>query len=130
MHPKEGRPPLPDRICWVLRSPPGICYSAMDSDHEGSVPSSLEISERETQFVPQEDDAETLWEVIEITAEKGPAYKVKWAGLDPKTRKPWAQSWVPKRDCTDRLVMEWKRKQALKKKEAARKSGKLSVGRC
>ena len=99
----------------------------MDSDHEGFVSSSLEISEPDTQFVPQEDDAETLWEVIEITAEKGGAYKVKWAGLDPKTRKPWAQSWVHKRDCTDRLVMEWKRKQALKKKETARKSGKSSV---
>ncbi|KAF8960772.1 hypothetical protein BDZ97DRAFT_1594011, partial [Flammula alnicola] len=50
-----------------------------------------------------------LWEVIEITAEKGNTYKVRWKGNDPKTMKPWPQSWVKKTDCTDDLVMEWKR---------------------
>lgn len=127
MHPNQGRSPPQIGFPGCSEVFLGFRHFAMDSDLEGSVSSSLEVSERETQFVPQEDDAETLWEVIEITAEKGPAYKVKWAGLDPKTRKPWAQSWVPKRDCTDRLVMEWKRKQTLKKRREARKPGKLSV---
>ncbi|RDB16449.1 hypothetical protein Hypma_002839 [Hypsizygus marmoreus] len=93
----------------------------LDDEDAVSISSALEVSERETQFVPQEDDDEVLWEVIEITAEKGRQYKVRWAGVDPSTRKPWAQSWVPKRDCTDDLVLEWKRKQVLKKKEGGRK---------
>jgi hypothetical protein len=80
-------------------------------DHERS----LEVSEPETQFVPQEGDEDELWEVIEITAEKNRQYKVKWAGVDPKTHKPWPQSWVPKHDCTDDLVKVWKKAQALKK---------------
>jgi hypothetical protein len=94
----------------------------MHSDAE-STSSTPEVSERETQsqFVPQEDDEETLWEVIEITAEKPKAYKVKWAGIDPQTGDPWQESWVPKSDCTDDLVMTWKRNQAKKKKEAAKK---------
>ncbi|KAF9233775.1 hypothetical protein BU15DRAFT_53439 [Melanogaster broomeanus] len=66
------------------------------------------VSERETQFVPRSDDDEVLWEVQEITAERGKKYRVKWAGIDPATRKPWSQSWVDKRDCTDQLVAEWK----------------------
>ncbi|KAF9233770.1 hypothetical protein BU15DRAFT_79792 [Melanogaster broomeanus] len=68
------------------------------------------VSERETQFVPRSDD----------DAERGKKYRVKWAGIDPATRKPWSQSWVDKHDCTDQLVAEWK---ATKKKE------KLEVGK-
>ena len=78
--------------------------------------SSLEPSDPETQFIPQENDAETLWEVIEITAEKGKKYRVRWKGDDPKTQKPWPQSWVAKHDCTDDLVLDWKLRQAKKKK--------------
>lgn len=85
--------------------------------------SPLEISEPDTQFIPQEDDAQTLWEVIQITAERGKFYKVKWAGTDPKTKKPWAQSWVAKHDCTDDLVTEWKLKQARKRKEDEKRTG-------
>ena len=76
----------------------------------------LAPSDPETQFVPQEDDDETLWEVIEITAEKGKLYKVRWKGIDPKTQNPWPQSWVAKHDCTDDLVREWKLRQGKKKK--------------
>ena len=65
---------------------------------------------RETQFVPQDDDEETLWEVVEIIAEKGKKYQVLWAGTDPKTGKPWPPDWVPKHDCTDDLVRAWKKK--------------------
>lgn len=87
-------------------------------DDAASIASDTELFKRETQsqFVPQDDDAEVLWEVIEITGEKLKYYRVRWAGLDPKTGKPWPQSWVVKPDCTDDLVMEWKRKMALKKK--------------
>jgi hypothetical protein len=72
-----------------------------------------ETFEPDTQFVPREDDV--LWQVIEIIAEKGDKYKVSWAGNDPDTSKPWPPSWVFKRDCTDDLVRDWKRKKALKK---------------
>ena len=73
------------------------------------------FSEASQKFVPQEDDEETLWEVIRITGEKDNMYKVHWKGVDPKTQKPWPQSWVRKSDCTDDLVFEWKR---LKKEKA------------
>jgi hypothetical protein len=52
-----------------------------------------------------------LWEAIEITAERGSKYKVRWAGVDSRSGKPWDQSWVAKRDCTENLVREWKIKQ-------------------
>lgn len=78
-----------------------------------------EPSDPETQFIPQDDDEETLWEVIEITAEKGREYKVRWKGIDPNTQKPWPQSWVAKHDCTDDLVAQWKLKQAKKKKKSS-----------
>jgi hypothetical protein len=84
----------------------------------------LEISPPQTQFVPQEGDEDVLWKVIEITAENKKSYKVRWDGVDPKTNKPWAQSWVPKHDCTNDLVAEWKLSKAKKKKrEAERKRG-------
>ncbi|KAI9573038.1 hypothetical protein HD554DRAFT_2013467 [Boletus coccyginus] len=73
----------------------------------------------ETQFVDRSGDEDVLWEVKEITAERGNKYKVKWAGVDPATGKPWAQSWVAKRDCTNDLVVEWK---AKKKRRAAGKN--------
>lgn len=84
----------------------------MSNDDE----SQLDRSDSETQFIPREDDDETLWEVLEITAEKGKCYRVRWKGVDPATNKPWAQSWVPKHDCTDDLVRDWKLRQARKKK--------------
>ncbi|KZT18411.1 hypothetical protein NEOLEDRAFT_1143431 [Neolentinus lepideus HHB14362 ss-1] len=84
------------------------------SDNEAGP--STQISDFETQFVSQEDDDKTLWEVIEITGEQGRRYRVKWAGINPETGQPWADSWVPKHDCTDDLVEEWKRKKARKRK--------------
>ena len=92
-----------------------------DNTHQFSVMSdneelALDPSDPETQFISQEDDDETLWEVIEITAEKKKLYKVRWKGIDPKTQKPWPQSWVAKHDCTDDLVRDWKLRQAQKKK--------------
>ncbi|EMD41928.1 hypothetical protein CERSUDRAFT_110486, partial [Gelatoporia subvermispora B] len=94
----------------------------MASDEEnGDIESSLEIPPYETQFISQEDDDETLWEVIEILDERPTRYKVKWAGLDT-AGKPWAPSWVPKHDCTDILVRDWKIKQARKKKGTIKKT--------
>ncbi|OJA10259.1 hypothetical protein AZE42_08918, partial [Rhizopogon vesiculosus] len=75
-----------------------------------------ELSEFETQFVPQSNDDDVLWEVVEIVAERGKKYRVRWAGNDPKTGKSWPLDWVPKRDCTDHLVEEWKRKKAEKRR--------------
>ncbi|KAF9500273.1 hypothetical protein BDN71DRAFT_1194826 [Pleurotus eryngii] len=76
----------------------------------------------EVQFVEQSGDEENLWEVLEITAERSNSYRVKWAGTDPTTGKPWQQSWVPKHDCTPELVSSWKRKKHAKRK------GKSSTG--
>ncbi|KAH7925228.1 hypothetical protein BV22DRAFT_975672, partial [Leucogyrophana mollusca] len=49
-----------------------------------------------------------LYEVLEITAERGNKYRVRWAGKDPATGKPWPLDWVPKSDCTPDLVKGWK----------------------
>jgi hypothetical protein len=104
----------------------------------------MDDSSQERQFIPQDDDDEKsvclfvvlcfsamisqlyrsrLWEVIEITAEYGNKYKVKWAGVDPLTGKPWEQSWVPKHDCTHNLVTGWEmKKQKSKEMKAQRRS--------
>lgn len=80
-------------------------------------------STHESQFIPQSDDDETLWRVIEITAERPKQFKVRWDGLNPENGKPWAQSWVPKSDCTDDLRKEWKKK-VKKREELTKKTGK------
>jgi hypothetical protein len=82
-------------------------------------------SDSDTHFVSQDDDSDTLWKVIEIVGENRKAYKVRWEGIDPKTKKPWAPSWVAKHDCTDDLVYDWKQSKARKRKEAATKKGVL-----
>ena len=94
----------------------------MASD-EGSSP---DISS-ETHFIPQEGDDEVLWKVIEITAENKKNYKVRWEGIDPDTGKPWAQSWVSKHDCTDDLVVAWKRSQALNRRQRGSKKSTLPI---
>ena len=106
------------RRVWHLRPFTHDLTSMSDSDSE------------QTHFVPQEDDEETLWEVIEILAEKGNRYRVRWAGVDPATNKPWAPSWVPKRDCTDDLVRAWKKKKAksTKSKVVVAKTKKAVAG--
>lgn len=93
----------------------------MASDNEST--GGGEISEFETQFVARSNDDEALWEVQEITAERGRKYRVKWAGVDPATGKPWPQDWVDRHDCTDQLVAEWKAKKATKKRESVKKRG-------
>ena len=84
-----------------------------------SKPESSSGSSPLRRFKPREDDKETLWEVIDITAERGRLYKVRWKGTNPETMKPWAQSWVKKEDCTDDLVQTWRKMK--KEKERKRK---------
>jgi hypothetical protein len=88
----------------------------MPPPSESEAETQTTISSPSQKFVPQEDDEETLWEVICITGEKNGLYKVRWKGVDPKTRKPWPQSWVRKSDCTDDLVREWRRQKKEKEK--------------
>ena len=90
---------------------------------DGDSPSG-DLSEFETQFVPRSNDDEVLWEVVEIVAERGKKYQVRWAGKDPKTGKPWPLDWVPKRDCTNYLVKEWKKQKAGKRRRS-KKTGKF-----
>ncbi|KAE9392616.1 hypothetical protein BT96DRAFT_264993 [Gymnopus androsaceus JB14] len=73
-------------------------------------PSSQEISEPETQFIELPDDDVNLWDAVEIVAELGNKFKVKWDGIDPGTGKPWQDSWVLKHDATDDLVAAWREK--------------------
>ncbi|KAI5994813.1 hypothetical protein EDD15DRAFT_765449 [Pisolithus albus] len=94
--------------------------TAMPRDNGSPGNQATDLSEFETQFVPQSNDDEVLYEVEEITAESLHKYRVKWAGLDPATQKPWPQSWVDKHDCTDALVAEWKAKKAKKKQQKQR----------
>ncbi|KAM5533973.1 hypothetical protein V8D89_012398 [Ganoderma adspersum] len=90
------------------------------SDAESA--SSPDIEPSQTQFNPHGEGK--LWDVVEILAEKGNKYYVKWAGIDKSTGKPWKNSWVMKTDTTDDLIYEWKRKQEAKKR---RKSGVTGV---
>ncbi|THH14768.1 hypothetical protein EW146_g5603 [Bondarzewia mesenterica] len=82
-------------------------------------------SSSQTHFVPGPNDKDELYEVIEITGEKPGYYRVKWAGFDTKTGKPWPQDWIPRRDCTDDIVADWKKKKAKKEQQKlAKKTGK------
>ncbi|KAJ8468385.1 hypothetical protein ONZ51_g9676 [Trametes cubensis] len=75
----------------------------------------------------EEDDAETndlgdgWYEAIDIVAERKGMYKVRWGGVDPKTGKPWEDSWVSTRDCSKQLIASWKEQQAAKKKAQAQR---------
>ena len=78
--------------------------------------SSPDLEPSQTQFNPHGEGE--LWDVVEILAEKGPRYLVKWAGIDESTGKPWKNSWVKKTDTTDDLIHEWKRKKGAKRRES------------
>jgi hypothetical protein len=52
----------------------------------------------------------TEWEVIEIVAEDGKLFQVRWAGNDPETGKPWPLDWIPSSHCSTELVRSWERK--------------------
>ncbi|KAI0273046.1 hypothetical protein BGY98DRAFT_921758, partial [Russula aff. rugulosa BPL654] len=45
----------------------------------------------------------TWWDVVEIVEEDGKRYRVRWAGKDPKTGKPWPLDWVPNSHCSPTL---------------------------
>ncbi|KAG8728789.1 hypothetical protein FRC12_021486, partial [Ceratobasidium sp. 428] len=83
----------------------------------------------ETQFISQSDDGDRLYNVEKILDEKGRKYKVQWEGIDPATGKKWKPDWVPKTDCTDGLISEWKReKEARKRRAASAKSSSSASG--
>ncbi|CAE6437595.1 unnamed protein product [Rhizoctonia solani] len=71
----------------------------------------------ETQFEAHSDDEEHLFNVERILAEKGRKYLVQWEGLDPTTGEKWAPDWVPKTDCTDDLITDWKLEKARMKQK-------------
>jgi hypothetical protein len=62
-----------------------------------------------TRANPNSDEG-TWWEVVEIVAEEGKRFKVRWAGKDPKTGKPWPLAWVPISHCSPELIKEWEKK--------------------
>ncbi|KAI0079630.1 hypothetical protein K474DRAFT_1770171, partial [Panus rudis PR-1116 ss-1] len=80
-------------------------------------------SDADAGFVSKDDDAQTLWEVIEIIEERKGQYRVRWAGKNPKTHKRWAPTWVDKSDCTDELVRIWKAKQANPEPQKRKRPG-------
>ncbi|TYJ53431.1 hypothetical protein B9479_005928 [Cryptococcus floricola] len=66
-----------------------------------------------TQFVPQEDDSDTLYDAIRILDERvnkrgGGEYLVEWAGIDPDTGKTYLPEWTAKTACTNDLIKEWR----------------------
>ncbi|ODO08198.1 hypothetical protein I350_03787 [Cryptococcus amylolentus CBS 6273] len=66
-----------------------------------------------TQFVPQEDDSDTLYDAIRILDERvnkrgGGEYLVEWAGIDPDTGKTYLPEWTAKTGCTNDLIKEWR----------------------
>lgn len=81
----------------------------------------------ETQFEPHSDDEETLYNVEKILDERGNKFLVQWEGTDPQTGKKWPPDWVPKTDCTDDLIAEWK--QAKERRKRGRDSSVKSACR-
>ncbi|KAH6909770.1 hypothetical protein BKA70DRAFT_175746 [Coprinopsis sp. MPI-PUGE-AT-0042] len=54
-----------------------------------------------------EDEANKLWTVLGIVAERKKSYKIRWEGNDPATGKPWPNSWTRKEDVTGDVIEEW-----------------------
>ena len=50
---------------------------------------SKRIEEGEEQY-----DADQEWDVKDIVAERKEDYKISWEGVNPKTGKPWPNTWV------------------------------------
>ncbi|CAG8673879.1 5326_t:CDS:2, partial [Acaulospora colombiana] len=67
------------------------------------------------------DDSQSLWPVNRILRESRSKYEVEWAGLDPETGKPWKPSWIPKEDCSDACIQDWKEE---KRNEPSRTSSR------
>ena len=56
----------------------------------------------------------TWWEVEEIIEEDaGKRFRVRWAGKDPKTGKPWPLDWVPNSHCSSDLIKDWEKKKGM-----------------
>jgi hypothetical protein len=83
---------------------------------ESQSDSEVLVSDWSQWFEPREDDSEMVYEVVEITGETQDRYQVCWNGEDPKTRKPWPQSWLPKEDCANDLVLMWNSKRPKRKR--------------
>ncbi|KAI0074111.1 hypothetical protein K474DRAFT_1710117 [Panus rudis PR-1116 ss-1] len=78
-------------------------------------------SRKATPVTDENDLGDGWWVVTEIIAQRGRRYQVLWAGLD-ENGKPWAPSWVSKKDCTPEVVRAWEEKKAEKaKKRKAKK---------
>lgn len=70
---------------------------------------SQEETQQLSQFEPHEsDNSQSFWDVVCILRESGSKYQVEWAGKDPQTGQKWKPSWIPKEDCTDPLIQDWK----------------------
>ncbi|KAM3413591.1 hypothetical protein BST61_g11460 [Cercospora zeina] len=63
-------------------------------------------------------DHPPIWEVEAILREHKTRYLIKWAGKNPKTGKPWQNSWQLKESVNKAAMDEWK---GLQKKQARRK---------
>lgn len=73
-------------------------------------------------------DDDGYWPVTEILEESSLKYKVLWGGTDPDTGEPWPSTWVPKSDCTDRLVSKWRAKLKLRNEGASGPAGSAGGG--
>src|SRR6266849_7200511 len=69
---------------------------ASGSHRSGSNPSSIQES--------------WWWDAIEIVEEDGKRYRVRWAGKDPESGKPWPLDWVPNSHCSVDLIRDWEKK--------------------
>lgn len=93
----------------------------VDSDED-------EIQEA-TQFsAHSSDSASNFWDVKRVLKEWNGKYLVEWAGVD-EYGKPYPQSWIPKEDCTDALIEDWKATKPQKKGKQRAKSNETSSSR-
>ncbi|EKM55782.1 uncharacterized protein PHACADRAFT_195835 [Phanerochaete carnosa HHB-10118-sp] len=76
-------------------------------------------TDNEHKFIPKDDDDQTLWEALEITDEDDEAFRIRWAGLNPKTKRPWPLQWVLKEDVTDDLVKAWRQVKPKRRRSAS-----------
>ncbi|EJD41842.1 hypothetical protein AURDEDRAFT_153053 [Auricularia subglabra TFB-10046 SS5] len=98
---------------------------ASDSDDDpAAILGSTQFEPGPTDYDPE--SAEKLWDAIGILDERRGEYLVDWAGYDEHGKR-WEPTWTAKANCTDALIIAWKKKKELK--TGKRQSRKKSLSR-
>ncbi|CDZ98766.1 Chromo domain/shadow [Phaffia rhodozyma] len=100
------------------------------SDNDDEVDEIDEIDEIDDIGIVEEEEAEAeednsdqgdMFQAVRIIKQKRNKFLVEWAGIDPRTNKPWEPTWEPYDHCNVLLMEEWELLKASKAEEEKKK---------